>query len=96
MPLVSYNTFRGYDPGADTDTIRIVGYSGHGSYWVTRPATGPGQSRRDQLNDALDLIDEAIDRGDEPGEVAWRDIDPLVLRQREIQRRTEREPLQPE
>lgn len=60
-----------YDVINDREGIRVTGFSGHGSYWVQAALTPPGRSRRAQREHLLRLIDRAITRGDEPGEVAW-------------------------
>ena len=69
MPLTGYQTTRFYDAANDRDSIRIDGFSGRGVYFVTRALVPPGKSRRAQLDEALDLIEDAIDAGAAPGEV---------------------------
>lgn len=71
MPMRSWNKFDYYDPDVGGMAVRYQGFSGHGTYWLSRPAAPGGKSRREQRDWALTLIEEAIERGDEPGEVAW-------------------------
>jgi hypothetical protein len=70
MPLITWNTVEFYDPATAEDAIMYLGFSGHGTYSIKRPATLPGKSRRQQKNIALDAIEAAIDAGDEPGNVS--------------------------
>ena len=65
-----------YDPINDRDSVRVTGFSGHGAYFLNQPLTPPGKSRRAQRQHLLELIDAAIGRGDEPGEVAY--AEPVV------------------
>lgn len=67
--LTGYQTFRSWDISADAELVRIVGYTGRGSYWVTRPLAPAGKSRRVQVDEALELIEIAVEDGAEPGEV---------------------------
>lgn len=73
MPLQAWNKVDFYDPNADGMAVRYIGYSGRGSYWLTLPEAAGGKSRRAQREWALTLIDEAIERDQPPGEVAYRD-----------------------
>lgn len=83
MPIQAWTENKYYDPINDRDSVRITGFSGHGAYWISQPATSPGKSRRAQREHLLLLINRAIDRGDEPGEVAYsepapeRVVDPI-------------------
>ena len=67
----SWNKFDFFDPATGGMAVRYQGFSGHGTYWLSRPAAPGGKSRREQRDWALTLIEEAIERGDEPGEVSW-------------------------
>lgn len=69
MPLKTWQTFRFYDPVRDVDSIRFSGYSGRGEFWIAEPAAPAGKSRREQLDRVLDQIEDAIEGGQEPGEV---------------------------
>jgi hypothetical protein len=71
MPIQHWDEMKWYDPVNDRDSIRVSGHSGHGVYWVSQPLTLPGKSRRAQRTHLLYLIEQAIERGDEPGEVAY-------------------------
>ena len=74
MPLQAWTKFEFYDVSHSTMAVRYEGFSGRGSYWMIRPATSPGKSRREQQERALTLLDEAIERGDVPGEVEWSEV----------------------
>lgn len=69
MPLTGWTETRYYDPFLDEEGVTITGYSGHGAYWIRQVMAPPGKSRRAQREAALDLIEVAIDTGQEPGEV---------------------------
>ena len=76
MPILQYQTLRFYDPQLDAEAIRISGFSGRGEFWRKEPLAPAGRKRREQLAEALELIEEAIDakRPDgrwmfQPGEV---------------------------
>lgn len=73
--MTAWNEIKFYDPINDRDSIKIIGYSGSGSYWVGQPLTPPGKSRRAQREHLLYLLEQAIKRGDEPGEVAYAEPD---------------------
>ena len=77
MPLRSWTKFDFYDPATGDMAVRYTGFSGHGEYWLKLPATPGGKSRRLQRDWALTLIEEAIETGAEPGEVAYREPPPL-------------------
>lgn len=83
MPVLSWQETRYYDPINDRDSLRLTGFSGRGAYWIDRPLSLPGKSRRVQREHLLRLIEQAIERGDTPGEVAYvepapeRMIDPV-------------------
>lgn len=76
MPVRAYNETLYYDPMNDRDSIRLTGFSGFGAFWISQPVTQPGKSRRAQREHLLGLIEQAINRGDEPGEVAY--VEPVV------------------
>lgn len=69
MPIRHWQEIAFYDPMNDCQAVRISGFSGHGEYWISEALTLPGKSRRAQREAALDRIEAAIERGDEPGEV---------------------------
>lgn len=69
--MTAWNEIKFYDPINDRDSIKIIGYSGFGSYWVGQPLTPPGKSRRAQREHLLYLLEQAIKRGDAPGEVDY-------------------------
>lgn len=69
MPLLAWQPFYYYDLVNDTEAVRYEGFSGHGSYWFAEALVPAGKSRREQKERILDRIEEAIERGDEPGEV---------------------------
>lgn len=83
MPVLSWQETKFYDPINDRDSTRLTGFSGSGAYWVTQPLTPAGKSRRAQREHLLRLIEQAIERGDTPGEVAYvepapeRIVDPI-------------------
>jgi hypothetical protein len=72
MPLQAWHKVDFYDLATDAMAVRYYGFSGRGSYWVQVPATGPGQSRREQRDWALTLLDEAIEMDKAPGKVEYR------------------------
>ena len=76
MPIQAWTETKFYDPINDRDSTRITGFSGRGAYWVNQPLTLPGKSRRAQREHLLNLIERAIARGDEPGEVAYAEPAP--------------------
>jgi hypothetical protein len=61
MPILQYQTLRFYDPQLDAEAIRISGFSGRGEFWMKQPFAPAGRKRREQLAEALELIEEAID-----------------------------------
>lgn len=69
MALQAWSKIEFYDIGNSCMAYRYSGFSGQGEYWVTRPAVSPGKSRRQQVSDVLTMIEEAIERGQPPGEV---------------------------
>ncbi len=73
MPLVSWNKIDYPDLATGDMAVRYQGFSGRGTYHLTLPAAPGGKSRREQREWALTLIEEAIETGDEPGEVAYRE-----------------------
>ena len=73
MPLTAYSKFDYWNPGTGDMAVRYSGFSGHGEYWLSLPAAPGGKSRRGQRDWVLTLIEEAIGRGDNPGEVAYRE-----------------------
>lgn len=81
MPIKAWTETKYYDPTNDSDSLRMTGFSGHGAFWITQPLTLPGKSRRAQREHLLDLIEQAIGRGDEPGVVAYEE--PAVERMRD-------------
>lgn len=76
MPLRAWNKIDYYDPATGGMAVRYQGFSGQGTYWLALPATSGGKSRREQRDWALTLIDEAIETGEPPGEVAYREPPP--------------------
>lgn len=76
MPLQSWNAVGYYDPNIGDMAVCFQGFSGHGTYWLSRPAAPGGKSRRAQREWVLTLIEEAIEAGDPPGEVAYREPPP--------------------
>jgi hypothetical protein len=76
MPLQAWNKTDFYDPSTGDMAVRYAGFSGHGEYWLKLPATPGGKSRRQQREWALTLIEEAIEAGNLPGEVAYREPPP--------------------
>ena len=80
MPLTAWSKTDYYDPSTGDMAVRYSGFSGHGTYWLTRPAVSGGKSRREQREWVLDLIERAIERGDEPGEVAYEDQPQSIAR----------------
>jgi hypothetical protein len=60
--MTGWNEVKWYDPINDRDSIKIIGYSGSGSYWVGQPLTPPGKSRRAQREHLLYLLEQAIKR----------------------------------
>lgn len=83
MPVQAWNEMKYPDMINDGESIRITGFSGHGAYWISQPLTPPGKSRRVQREHLKRLIERAIERDDEPGEVAYaepapeRVVDPI-------------------
>lgn len=73
MPLTAHQTLRFYDPRIDAEAIRISGFSGRGEFWIKQPLAPAGAKRRAQLEESLDLIEQAIEAGLEPGEVVADD-----------------------
>lgn len=73
MPLTAHQTLRFYDPRIDADAIRISGFSGRGEFWIKEALAPAGAKRREQKERALDLIEQAIEAGLEPGEVVADD-----------------------
>lgn len=69
MPLTAHTTFRFWDPYLDCEAIRISGFSGRGEFWRKLPLAPAGAKRRAQLEESLDLIEQAIEADLEPGEV---------------------------
>ena len=68
--MTSWTRTRYYDIGLDCDAQRITGYDGRGgSFWTTVPLSQSGATRRATLDEALFLIEDAINAGDPPGEV---------------------------
>jgi hypothetical protein len=80
MPLRAWNKIDFHDPSTGDMAVRYQGFSGHGTYWLTRPAAPGGKSRREQRDWALTLIEEAIETGAEPGEVPYREMPPPTAR----------------
>ena len=72
MALQAWNKVEFYDLRTDAMAVRYFGFSGRGTYWIEMPATGPGQSRREQRDWALTLLDEAIEMDKPPGKVKYR------------------------
>ena len=62
-----YAENRRYSPQHDREMVRLSMSDGRSEYWVEIPAEGR-QRWRVRKNAALDLIDDAIRRGDQPGE----------------------------
>ncbi len=62
-----------YDPSTDAQSVRISGFSGRGEFWCKRIIPTSGAKRRAMLRDALDLIEQAIERDLLPGEVVTDD-----------------------
>lgn len=79
MPLQAWSKVDYYDNSTGDMAVRYQGFSGHGTYWLALPATPPGKSRREQRDWALTLIEEAIETGAEPGEVAYREPPPSPI-----------------
>ena len=79
MPLIAWNKIDHYDPAIGDMAVRYQGFSGRGTYWLSRPAAHGGKSRREQFEWALTLIEEAIESGAEPGEVAYREPPPRPI-----------------
>lgn len=89
MPLRAWNKIEFYDMGAGGPAVRYSGFSGHGEYWIARPAPPAGKSRRAQRDWVLTLIAEAIEADDKaraedqpvvgPGEVAYREPPPEIF-----------------
>ncbi len=71
MPnMTAFQELRFYDPFIDAEGIRISGFDGRGGeYFMRLPLAKSGRARREQRNDALAAIEEAIKAGLEPGEV---------------------------
>jgi hypothetical protein len=86
MPLRTWRQYRFYDVTNDCDAVRISGFSGHGEYWVARPVAQGGKSRRQQLDEALDQIEAAIDAEAQPGEVTDEGTRAALVRKRERER----------
>ncbi len=81
MPLQAWNSVNYPDPGTGDMAVRYLGFSGHGTYWLALPMTPGGKSRRQQRDWALTLIEEAIETGQGPGEVAYREPPPSSISQ---------------
>ncbi len=65
-----YQTLRFYNPRTDEDTLRVSAFDGRGDeFWLNVPANTPGEGRRTVIDAARQAIDDAVARGDEPGEV---------------------------
>lgn len=61
---------RFYDPQIDAEGIRFSGIAERGGeFWIREALAAEGRSRREQRERALEAIEQAIDRGDEPGQV---------------------------
>jgi hypothetical protein len=70
MPLASWTMMRFYDARIDAEGIRFSGISERGGeFWIREALAPEGRSRREQREMALQAMEDAIDRGDEPGEV---------------------------
>lgn len=69
--MTAWQDTKYYDPINDRDSIRITGYTGFGAFWISQPLTLPGKSRRAQREHLLYLLEQAIKRGDPPGEVDY-------------------------
>jgi len=70
MPQMNaWQSVRYYDPSTDAVCVRISGFSGRGEFWCKRPLPAPGRARRLMVDEALSLIQQAIEAGLEPGEV---------------------------
>lgn len=65
-----YQTLRHYDPFTDSDMMRVSVFDHAGQeYWRKVPANTHGKKRRDVIEEALDVIADAMDRREQPGEV---------------------------
>lgn len=67
--MTAHQTVRFYDPFTDAQSVRISGFSGRGEFWCNRPLPAAGRDRRVVLAAAIELIEQAIEQGLEPGEV---------------------------
>lgn len=64
-----YSEFRFFDVINDRESLRVSMPNSHGAeFWVIIPADD-GKKLRQRRDDALDMIEEAIRCGLEPGEV---------------------------
>jgi hypothetical protein len=70
MPMTAHQTIRFYDPSIDGEAVRISGFDGRGGeFWCKRALPVSAKARRAQKEEALELIEQAIEAGLEPGEV---------------------------
>jgi hypothetical protein len=72
MPLQAWSKFEFFDMDTGEMAVRYSAFSGHGEFWMKLPMTKPGQSRRQQQEWVLTLLNEAIEDGQERGEVEYR------------------------
>lgn len=73
MALTAWNKTDYFDMATGEMAVCYTGYSGRGAYWLTLPMTKPGKSRREQRDWVLTLLSEAVERGDPPGRVEYRE-----------------------
>lgn len=68
--LQAQQTTHYYDPAMDCKAICFICYTGKGAYWIRTPEAPEGRKRREQKEELLASIAEAIDNGQTPGEVS--------------------------
>ena len=59
-----------YDLGMDCEAICFTVYTGRGAYWIRTSKAPEGRKRREQRDELLARIADAIDKEQPPGEVS--------------------------
>lgn len=70
LKLKTYQRMLHYDPSLGGDAVVFIGFTGRGSFSIRALIAPEGRRRREQKNEMLARLADAIEAGQEPGEVS--------------------------